>query len=47
LNPECIKELVINVDVAITIVGFPSDVKEVYFDIDKIMANAKKGTMCY
>ncbi len=42
---ETIKELASMVDVVITIVGMPSDVKEVYFDNDKIIANAKKGTV--
>lgn len=40
-----IKELVEISDIIITIVGFPSDVKEVYFDDDKIINNAKKGTI--
>jgi 3-hydroxyisobutyrate dehydrogenase/2-hydroxy-3-oxopropionate reductase len=40
-----IKDLVEISDVVITIVGFPADVKEVYFDDDKIINNAKKGTI--
>lgn len=36
---ESIKELVRNVDVVITIVGYPSDVEEVYLDHDKIIPN--------
>lgn len=42
---DTIKELVSNVDVVITIVGMPSDVREVYFDKDKIIANSKPGTI--
>lgn len=42
---ESIKELVSIVDVVITMVGMPSDVKEVYFDSDKIIPNAKAGTI--
>ena len=40
-----IKDLVKISDVVITIVGFPSDVREVYFDEDKIINNAKAGTI--
>ncbi|HHX79340.1 MAG TPA: NAD(P)-dependent oxidoreductase [Acholeplasmataceae bacterium] len=36
---DSIKELVADVDVVITIVGYPSDVEEVYLDIDKILTN--------
>ena len=32
-------------DFIITIVGFPSDVRSVYFDEDKILKNAKAGTI--
>lgn len=42
---ESIKKLVSMVDVVITMVGMPSDVREVYFDSDKIIANAKAGTI--
>ncbi|HHX81101.1 MAG TPA: NAD(P)-dependent oxidoreductase [Acholeplasmataceae bacterium] len=42
---ETIKELVVDSEVVITIVGYPSDVREVYFDADKIIANAKAGTI--
>lgn len=42
---DTIKELMSNVDVVITIVGMPSDVREVYFDSDKIIANSKPGTI--
>ena len=42
---DTIKELTINSDVIITIVGFPSDVEEVYFDEDKIINNAKQGSI--
>ena len=34
-----------NNDVVITIVGYPSDVEEVYFDEDKLLNNASKGTI--
>lgn len=40
-----IKDLVLASEAVITIVGFPSDVKEVYFDDDKIINNAKPGTI--
>ena len=40
-----IKELVQDSEIVITIVGFPSDVREVYFDEDKIINNAKPGTI--
>ncbi len=42
---ETIKDLVQDSEVVITIVGYPSDVREVYFDADKIIANAKAGTI--
>ncbi|MGI6769175.1 MAG: NAD(P)-dependent oxidoreductase [Bacilli bacterium] len=42
---ETIKELVVDSEVVITIVGYPSDVREVYFDADKIIANAQAGTI--
>lgn len=32
-------------DIIITIVGFPQDVREVYFDEDKVINNARKGTI--
>lgn len=38
-----IKELVQNNDVIITIVGYPSDVEDVYFNNDKIFDNAREG----
>lgn len=38
-----IKELVENVDVVMTIVGYPSDVKEVYLDKDMILTNLDSG----
>ena len=47
-NVKCydtIKELTENSNVVITIVGFPNDVEEVYFDCDKIINNAKPGTI--
>ena len=37
--------MVQEVDVVITIVGFPRDVEEVYFDEDKIINNAKEKTI--
>ncbi len=40
-----IKELVLNSEVIITIVGFPADVREVYFDNDKIINNSKPKTI--
>lgn len=40
---DSIKELVLNNDVIITIVGYPSDVEDVYFSEDKIFDNVKKG----
>lgn len=42
---ETIKDIVKNNDVVITIVGYPSDVEEVYFDEDKLINNAKEGTI--
>lgn len=39
---KSIKELVKDVDAVITIVGYPSDVEEVYLDDDKILANLSK-----
>lgn len=42
---ESIKSLAAMVDVIITIVGMPSDVREVYLDADKVIANAKAGTI--
>lgn len=42
---ETIEKLVKIVDVVITIVGMPSDVREVYFDNDKIINNANEGTI--
>ncbi len=38
-----IKELVQNNDVIITIVGYPSDVEDVYFNNDKIFDNVREG----
>lgn len=40
---DSIKSLVENVDVVITIVGYPQDVREVYLDSDKVLANLKEG----
>ena len=40
---DSIKELVLNNDVIITIVGYPSDVEDVYFSKDKIFDNARRG----
>ena len=40
-----IKECVKDKDVIITIVGYPTDVKEVYFSEDGIINNAKKGAI--
>lgn len=40
---DTIAELVKNNDVIITIVGYPSDVEDVYFGKDKIFDNAKSG----
>ena len=42
---DTIKDLVNNNDVVITIVGYPSDVEEVYFDEDKLINNASNGTI--
>ena len=42
---DSIKSLVKTSDVVITIVGFPSDVKEVYFDEDKIINNVRPKTI--
>ncbi|NLD26709.1 MAG: NAD(P)-dependent oxidoreductase [Acholeplasmataceae bacterium] len=42
---DTVKELVQLSDVVITIVGFPYDVQEVYFDPDKIINNAKPKTI--
>lgn len=40
-----IKELIAVTEIVITIVGFPSDVREVYLDEDKIINNAEPGTI--
>ncbi|MGR5985043.1 NAD(P)-dependent oxidoreductase [Bacillus cytotoxicus] len=37
------KDLVKNVDVVMTMVGYPHDVEEIYFGVDGILANAKEG----
>ena len=42
---DTIKELCNNSDVVITIVGYPTDVREVYFDEDKILNNVKENTI--
>ena len=39
------KELVKQVDVVMTMVGYPHDVEEVYFGIDGILENANEGTI--
>ncbi|EMA6341392.1 NAD(P)-dependent oxidoreductase [Bacillus cytotoxicus] len=39
------KDLVKNVDVVMTMVGYPHDVEEIYFGVDGILANAKEGTI--
>lgn len=41
---DSISKLASEVDVVITIVGYPSDVKEVYFGKDGIIENAKAGS---
>ena len=40
---ESIKDCVQDCDAVITIVGFPQDVEEVYFDGENILDSAKKG----
>ena len=40
---ESIKDCVQDCDAVITIVGFPQDVEEVYFDEGNILDSAKKG----
>jgi 3-hydroxyisobutyrate dehydrogenase/2-hydroxy-3-oxopropionate reductase len=40
-----IKELVENNDVIITMVGYPTDVEEVYFAADKLINNAREDTI--
>ena len=42
---DTIKALVTSSDVVITIVGYPKDVEEVYFNKDNIIESAKKGTI--
>ena len=42
---ESIKECVPGCDAVITIVGFPRDVEEVYFDEGGILENADPGTL--
>lgn len=37
--------LAANCDLVITIVGMPSDVEQVYFDADGLLANLRKGTV--
>ena len=39
------KELVKQVDVVMTMIGYPHDVEEVYFGIDGILENANEGTI--
>ncbi len=41
---ESIKSCVSECEAVITIVGYPRDVEEVYFDSDNILDSAKKGT---
>lgn len=41
---ESVTELTINSNVIITMVGYPEDVKEVYFGVDGIIKNARQGT---
>lgn len=41
---ETVKELAQHVDVVITMVGYPSDVEEVYFGENGILENAKEGS---
>ncbi len=41
---ETVKELSQHVDVVITMVGYPSDVEEVYFGENGILENAKEGS---
>ena len=40
---DSIKECVHNQDIIITIIGFPKDVENVYFNADGVLANAKSG----
>ncbi|MBQ0079404.1 MAG: NAD(P)-dependent oxidoreductase [Eubacterium sp.] len=42
---ETIAECAADRDVVITCVGYPSDVEDVYFGDDRIIANAKKGAL--
>lgn len=39
------KELVKQVDIVMTMVGYPHDVEEVYFGIEGIIEHAKEGTI--
>ncbi|WP_459499648.1 NAD(P)-dependent oxidoreductase [Bacillus sp. C1] len=39
------KELVQNVDVVMTMVGYPHDVEEIYFGTEGILTNANEGTI--
>lgn len=41
---ESVAELALSSDVVITMVGYPDDVKEVYFGADGIIENTKKGS---
>lgn len=41
---DCIKDCVSDCDAVITIVGYPADVEEVYFDEGGILSSAKAGT---
>ena len=41
---ECIKDCVESCEAVITIVGFPQDVEEVYFDEQNILDSAAPGT---
>lgn len=41
---ETIKELAVLSDIVITIVGYPTDVEDIYFNEDGILKNAKAGS---
>ncbi len=40
---DSVRELTQNSDIVITIVGFPADVEDIYFDRDGIIANCRQG----
>lgn len=44
---ESIKDCVEDCDAVITIVGFPQDVEEVYFDTENILESAKKLSLIH